>query len=173
MEKNEIFALLRERIVGYGRSLVRGGLIRSEDIEDLAQESIVVLERKYAHVTALEELVRLGIRISQLKAKDLAGRKERRAERTGVSVDDSDLTDIGLRPDELLEAKERTARMVAAIRQLGQECREIVRLQFLGVATDDALKRLRYNKAADLHRKRHRCYERLRRLMGEPGEVRL
>ena len=70
MDRDEILAQLRERIVAFAASR-----IRKESAEDLAQEVFVVLEQKYPHVERLDELVPLAMQI--LRFKMAAWRRKR------------------------------------------------------------------------------------------------
>ena len=74
MERGEILARLRERIVAFAASR-----ISKEAAEDLAQEVLIVLHEKYAHVTEmLEQLIagmtRLSLRCRQLFRWKLQGK---------------------------------------------------------------------------------------------------
>jgi DNA-directed RNA polymerase specialized sigma24 family protein len=166
--------LLCARILAFGLSRLRGGSIGPADVEDLVQESMLLLvtNPEWAGIHALEDLVRLGIRIFQLEAMDLAGRKATRVEREKVPLSGLQPRALGLLPDEVIEARERTAQMVAAVQRLDPKCREILRLQLLAQSTDELWQRLAYATKAALYVKRHRCYAGLKALMGLAKEER-
>ncbi|MCZ6780907.1 MAG: hypothetical protein O7C73_04615 [Nitrospirae bacterium] len=74
MERDEILARLRERIVAFAASR-----ISKEAAEDLAQEVLIVLHEKYAHVTEMVEqliaaMTRLSLRCRQLFRWKLQGK---------------------------------------------------------------------------------------------------
>jgi RNA polymerase sigma-70 factor (ECF subfamily) len=60
--RDEILALLRERIVRFAASR-----LMRDAAEDVAQEVLIILHEKYGHVTKLEELVPLSLQIVRFK----------------------------------------------------------------------------------------------------------
>ena len=124
MDRDEILARLRERIVAFAASR-----IRREAAEDLAQEVFVVLEQKYPQVERLEELVPLSMQILRFK---MAG--WRRTEvRHGETQDMPEATaDTAPDPELRAERRELLERLRHAIPKLGERCREILRLKLLG-----------------------------------------
>jgi len=75
MERDEILARLRERIVAFAASR-----ISKEAAEDLAQEVLIVLHEKYTHVTDLSELLPLSLQVLRWKMLDLHRKSVRREE---------------------------------------------------------------------------------------------
>src|ERR1017187_3795216 len=65
--RGEILLRVRERILHYGTSKVG-----RDAAEDLAQETLMLLDQKYGHLESPEDLVPLAIRIMQLKLRALA-----------------------------------------------------------------------------------------------------
>jgi RNA polymerase sigma-70 factor (ECF subfamily) len=127
MERDEILLRLRERIVAFAASRIAG-----DAAEDLAQETLMLLHDKYAHVTRLEELFPLSMQIMRFKMVALRRKSYRRGETGQVSVDDIQIPDLGPDPATFVERKEMMERMTAAIGKLGARCREIFRLRLLG-----------------------------------------
>lgn len=127
MERDEILLRLRERIVAFAASRVAG-----DAAEDLAQETLMLLHDKYAHVTRLEELFPLSMQIMRFKMVAMRRKAYRRGEAGQVSVDDIQIPDLRPDPATFVERKEMMERMTAAIGKLGRRCREIFRLKMLG-----------------------------------------
>ena len=93
MDREQILASLRERIVAFAASRI------ARDVaEDLAQEVLVLLHEKYSHVTRLEELLPLSFQIVRFKMVSLRRKAARRGEYTQVSVEDIQLPDLGSDP---------------------------------------------------------------------------
>ncbi|MEO8129311.1 MAG: sigma-70 family RNA polymerase sigma factor, partial [Bryobacteraceae bacterium] len=116
-----------ERIVAFAASRIAG-----DAAEDLAQETLMLLHDKYAHVTRLEELFPLSMQIMRFKMVAMRRKSYRRGEAGQVSVDDIQIPDLGPDPATFVERKEMMERMTAAIAKLGDRCREIFRLKLLG-----------------------------------------
>jgi len=127
MERDEILLRLRERIVAFAASRIAG-----DAAEDLAQETLMLLHDKYAHVTRLEELFPLSMQIMRFKMVAMRRKSYRRGEAGQVSVDDIQIPDLGPDPATFVERKEMLERMTAAIGKLGTRCREVFRLKLLG-----------------------------------------
>ena len=127
MERDEILLRLRERIVAFAASRIAG-----DAAEDLAQETLMLLHDKYAHVTRLEELFPLSMQIIRFKMVAMRRKSYRRGEAGQVSVDDIQIPDLGPDPATFVERKEMLERMTAAIGKLGTRCREMFRLKLLG-----------------------------------------
>ena len=126
-EREQILAALRERIVAFAASRI------SRDIaEDLAQEVLILLHEKYAHVERLDELLPLSLQIVRFKMMGLHRKASRRGEYTQVSVDEIQLPDEEFDPSAYVERKEMMQRLTAAVAGLGDRCKEIFRLKLEG-----------------------------------------
>lgn len=127
MTRDQIIGQLRERILAFATS--RG----SRDVaEDLAQEVLLVLHKKYPQVTELTELVPLTFQILKYKMLDLHRRNLRRGEYHQESIDDQPLADPGDDPAMQAEQKERVGQLIEALQQLGARCKELFRLKLQG-----------------------------------------
>ena len=93
--RSGLLARLRERIVGFAASRYS-----REEAEDLAQEVLVVLHEKYAHVDRMEELVPLSLQILRFKTFAMRRKAVRHGEYAQVSVDDCPLAGEGPDPEE-------------------------------------------------------------------------
>jgi RNA polymerase sigma-70 factor (ECF subfamily) len=100
--------------------------------EDFAQEVLVVLEEKYAHVIEMSELLPLSLQIVRFKMAGARRRSVRRGESGSIPVDEIQLRSPALTPEEHTSREERVRRLTSAIQTLGERCRELFRLKLLG-----------------------------------------
>ena len=127
MDRDQILASLRERIVAFAASRI------ARDVaEDLAQEVLVLLHEKYSHVTRLEELLPLSFQIVRFKLTSLRRKTARRGEYTQVSVEDIQLPDPGTDPSARLERQQMSDQLAVAIAKLEGRCRDLFRLKLEG-----------------------------------------
>ena len=165
MSRDEILARLRERIVAFAASR-----IQRDQAEDLTQEVLVVLEQKYAEVTALDELLPLSLRIMRFK---LAGFR-RKQERHGIVDDISEmqLADSRPTPESQAEREELLRLLSQAIPKLGDRCREIFRLKLLGRSFAEIGEELGAASINTVYTWDARCRQKLLELMGGRWEKR-
>ncbi|MFO0706622.1 MAG: sigma-70 family RNA polymerase sigma factor [Nitrospira sp.] len=127
MERDHILQTLRERILAFATSRV------SRDMaEDLTQEVLIVLHEKYARVTDLTELVPLAFQVLRFKMLDAHRKAFRRGEYHQESVEDLPLTDPADDPATQLDQRQRVDRLLAALAQLGERCRELFKWKLEG-----------------------------------------
>jgi RNA polymerase sigma-70 factor (ECF subfamily) len=167
--REDVLVRLRERIVAFAASRI------SRDVaEDLAQEVLIVLQEKYAHVTAMEELIPLSLQIVRFKLVSLRRKSIRRGENTSVSVDELPLPDLGLSPLTALERKERVERLKAALATLGERCRQLIRLKLEGKSFAEIQKEMGAATINTVYTWDFRCRKELLERMGgswdSPGE---
>lgn len=127
MERDQILGILRERILAFATSRVT-----RDRAEDLSQEVLAVLHEKYAQVTELTELVPLAFQVLRFKMLDAHRKSYRRGEYNQESVDDLPLVDSGDDPARQLERKQTVDRLVRAMSQLGERCRELFKWKLEG-----------------------------------------
>jgi RNA polymerase sigma-70 factor (ECF subfamily) len=163
MDRNEILAHLRERIVAFAASR-----IRKEIAEDLAQEVFIVLEQKYPNVVSLDDLVPLSLRI--LRFKMAAYR--RKEVRHGETQELTELADQGLNPELWAERQELLGRLEHAIPKLGQRCREIFRLKLLGRSFAEIQEHLGAASINTVYTWDARCRQKLLGMLGGRWEKR-
>jgi len=120
MDRDQILANLRERILAF--ATLR---ISRAQAEDVTQEVLVVLHEKYPHVAEQAELVPLAFQILRFKMLDAHRKSLRRGEYNQESVNDLPLTDPGDDPMMQLDQQQRVDRLMAAMAQLGERCREL------------------------------------------------
>jgi RNA polymerase sigma-70 factor (ECF subfamily) len=160
---------LRARMVAVAR---RGPF--PDEAEDLAQDTLLVLTRKYAHVEAPEELVALGITILK-KMQSSRWRKAKRREALGHSplpsrgADDRDpLEDAasgGPDPEEVVRRRQRVQILVEAVERLDGRCRELLRRKLEGESFVQIAASLG-RPVGTVYAWDNRCRKRLRKLLG-------
>ena len=165
MDRDEILASLRERIVAFAASRMSGDVA-----EDLAQEVLALLHEKYSHVTQLEELLPLSFQIVRFKMVSLRRKTARRGEYTQVSVEDIQLPDLAADPSAQLERREMSERLTAAISQLEGRCRDLFRMKLEGKTFSEIQVAMEAASINTVYTWDSRCRKRLLELMGGSWE---
>ncbi len=166
VERDEILLKLRERIVAFAASHTTGDIA-----EDLAQEVLILLQEKYAHVGRLEELVPLSLRIARFKIMSLRRKSQRHGEFSQVSITDIQLPDLESDPATLVERKLMLERLTRAVAQLGGRCRELLRLKLQGKSFGEIQKRMGAQSINTVYTWDFRCRKQLLELMGGDWEA--
>jgi RNA polymerase sigma-70 factor (ECF subfamily) len=162
MDRDQILERLRERILRYAASK-----LSRDSAEDVAQEVLMVLHEKYAAVDRLEELVPLALEIARFKIWGARRKSVRRGENTSVSVDDLPLAGSGPDPLEQTERRERLDNLEAALKQLGDRCRELFRLKLEGRSFAEIQKRLKIESINTLYTRDFRCRKELAKKLND------
>ena len=168
VEREEVLAKLRERIVAFAAFHVS-----RDAAEDLAQETLMLLHEKYAHLERPEDLLPLSFQIVRFKIMSLRRKAVRRGEHNQVSVTDIPLPDLDSNPADYLERKEMLERLTGAVGQLGERCRELIRLKLQGKSFPEIQKIMGAGAINTVYTWDHRCRKHLLELMGgdwEPGK---
>jgi RNA polymerase sigma-70 factor (ECF subfamily) len=165
VEREEILLKLRERIVAFAASRLQGDIA-----EDLAQEVMILLHEKYNHVDRLEELVPLSLQIARFKIMSLRRKSQRHGEYTQVSIADIQLPDPEADPATQLERKLMLERLTEAVGQLGERCRDLLRLKLQGKNFDEIRRRMGAQSINTIYTWDHRCRKQLLELMGGDWE---
>jgi RNA polymerase sigma-70 factor (ECF subfamily) len=156
VQRDEILARLRERITAFAAS--HGS---REAAEDVAQEVLMLLHEKYAHLQSPEELLPLALKIVRFKLMSLRRKSARRGEYHSVSITDIPLPDVGPGPAELLERKEMLERLERAVGQLPERCRQLLGLKLEGLTFAEIQRRLGAGSINTVYTWDHRCRQRL------------
>ena len=165
MTRPEQLERLRERIFRFAASR-----IAADRAEDLAQEVLLVLEEKYAHLDRLEDLLPLSLQIMRFKMTASLRKSHRRGENTSVSVDDWPVVDPTPGPEAQAERREQLARLSTALAALGLRCREIMRLKLEGRTFAEIQSHLGADSLNTVYTWDHRCRQQLRESMqGRPS----
>ena len=163
--RDEILTSLRERIVGFVASR-----LQRDVAEDLAQETLSLLHEKYAHVDRLEELLPLALQIVRFKMLALRRKSLRRGEYSQVSVDEIQLEDGAADPALAAERAETRARLIQAISQLGDRCRQMFALKLEGRNFGEIQAILGAGSINTVYAWDFRCRKQLLELMGGSWE---
>jgi RNA polymerase sigma-70 factor, ECF subfamily len=165
MDRDQILASLRERILAFATLRVSRA-----QAEDLTQEVLVVLHEKYLHVADLAELVPLAFQVLRFKMLDAHRKSFRRGEYNQESVDDLPLADPGDDPMMQLDQKQRVDRLLTAMAQLGERCRELFKWKLEGNSFPEIQKLMGQNSINTIYTWDLRCRKQLLALMGGSWE---
>jgi len=165
VNRDEILSSLRERILAFATLRVSRA-----QAEDLTQEVLVVLHEKYSKVADLTELVPLAFQILRFKMLDAHRKSLRRGEYNQESVEDLPLADPGDDPATQLDQKQRVDRLLAAIVQLGERCRELFKWKLEGKSFPEIQKLMGQNSINTIYTWDLRCRKQLLSLMGGSWE---
>ncbi len=143
----------------------------SKDVaEDLAQEVLMLLHEKYPHLDRPEDLLPLSLKIVRFKIMSLRRKAVRHGEYTQVSITDIPLPDLDANPADALERKEMLQRLTHAVAQLGDRCRELMRLKLQGRSFPEIQKIMGVGAINTIYTWDHRCRKNLLDLMGGDWE---
>lgn len=165
MTRDDILTSLRERILSFAASRVS-----KELAEDLTQEVLVLLHEKYARVTELTELVPLAFQVLRFKLLDAHRKSLRRGEYHQESVDELPLANPGDDPATLLDQKQRVDRLLAAVAQLGDRCRDLFKWKLEGNSFPEIQKLMGQTSINTIYTWDLRCRKQLLSLMGDTWE---
>jgi RNA polymerase sigma-70 factor (ECF subfamily) len=163
--RDEVLARLRERIVRFAASH-----LSRDAAEDLAQEVLMLLHEKYAHLERPEDLLPLSLQIVRFKIMSQRRKSARRGEYTQVSVTDLPLPDLDANPADAFERKEMLERLGRAMAQLGERCRELMRLKLQGRSFPEIQKIMGAGAINTVYTWDHRCRKNLLERMGGKWE---
>jgi RNA polymerase sigma-70 factor (ECF subfamily) len=167
VERGQVLTQLRERIVSFAASHYA-----RDFAEDVAQEVLIILEEKYGHVTAIEELVPLSLQIARYRLLGIRRKAARRGESSQLSIDDLPLPDMGPDPLAGLERRERMDRLKRALAQAGQRCKEIIRHKLEGRSFPEIQALMGVKSINTIYTWDFRCRQRLLELLGGSWEAR-
>jgi len=133
----------------------------------------MLLHEKYAHLERAEDLLPLSLQIVRFKILSLRRKSVRRGEYSQVSITDIQLPDLDANPADAAERREMLDRLNKAVGQLGERCRELVRLKLQGKNFPEIQKIMGAASLNTIYTWDHRCRKNLLELMGgdwEPGK---
>ena len=165
MDRDQILAALRERILAFATLRVSRDLA-----EDVVQDVLAVLHDKYAHVAELTELVPLAFQVLRFKMLDAHRKSFRRGEYNQESIEDIPLTDPGDDPAKQLERKQTVDRLLQAMNQLGERCRELIKWKLEGKSFPEIQKLMGQNSINTIYTWDLRCRKQLLSLLGGSWE---
>ena len=165
MERDQILASLRERILAFATLRVS-----RDHAEDVTQEVLAVLHEKYSHVVELTELVPLAFQVLRFKMLDAHRKSLRRGEYNQESVEAIPLADPGDDPARQLERKQTVERLLQAMSQLGERCRELFKWKLEGRSFPEIQKLMGQSSVNTIYTWDLRCRRQLLSLMGGSWE---
>ena len=134
--------------------------------EDLAQEVLILLHQKYAHLEKWEDLLPVALQIVRFKMLAFRRKASRHGEYTNVAVDDVALPDGSDDPLVAMERDEIRGRLLAAISQLGERCRKLFALELQGKSFGEIGEALGAASINTVYAWDFRCRKKLREMMG-------
>jgi RNA polymerase sigma-70 factor (ECF subfamily) len=165
VQREEVLAQLRERIVRFAASHFAG-----DAAEDLAQEVLMLLHEKYPHLERVEDLLPLSLQITRFKMMSLRRKTVRHGEYSQVSISDIPLPHLEASPADRFERKQMLDRLARAVPQLGERCRELIRLKLQGKSFPEIQRILGVSSINTIYTWDHRCRKSLMDLMGGDWE---
>ncbi len=142
--------------------------MRKDIAEDLTQDTLLLLHRKYDHLLRLEDLVPLAIRIVRYKAAAAWRKSRRHGEQSSVPAEEAPLPDFSSSPVARAEARELLEKMKPALLKLGHRCRQLFGFKLEGKNFSEIQEAMGAASLNTVYTWDHRCRQRLRELMGEP-----
>jgi len=130
----------------------------------------MLLHEKYAHLERPEDLLPLSLQIVRFKIMGLRRKAARRGEYTQVSITDIPLPDLDSNPADAAERKEMLERLTRAMGQLGERCRDLIRLKLAGKTFPEIQKIMGAGAINTVYTWDHRCRKNLLELMGGDWE---
>jgi RNA polymerase sigma-70 factor (ECF subfamily) len=165
MERDHLLTALRERILAFAASRVS-----RDQAEDLTQDVLVVLHDKYPHVTELTELVPLAFQVLRFNMLDAYRKAFRRGEYIQESAEGLTLADPADDPSTQLDQKQRVDRLLAALAQLGERCRELFKWKLEGKSFPEIQQIMGQRSVNTIYTWDLRCRKQLLALMGGTWE---
>lgn len=162
--RDEILRKLRERIVGFAASRMQ-----RDAAEDLAQEVLILLHEKYGHLDRLEDLVPLSLKIVRFKMLAYRRKALRHGEYGQISVDDVQTADGKIDALTAMEQREMRERLLGAIAELGERCRQLLALKLEGKSFAEIQRALGVSSINTIYTWDFRCRQQLMERM-EAGE---
>ncbi len=130
----------------------------------------MLLHEKYPHLERPEDLLPLSLQIVRFKIMSLRRKAARRGEYSQVSITDIPLPDLNSNPADYVERKEMLERLNRAIGQLGERCRELIRLKLQGRSFPEIQTIMGVGAINTIYTWDHRCRKHLLELMGGAWE---
>jgi len=130
----------------------------------------MLLHEKYPHLERVEDLLPLSLQITRFKMMSLRRKAARHGEYSQVSVTDIPLPDPDASPADHLERKQMLDRLAHALPQLGERCRELMRLKLQGKSFPEIQAIMGVAAINTIYTWDHRCRKNLLELMGGDWE---
>jgi RNA polymerase sigma-70 factor (ECF subfamily) len=155
-ERNQLFSSLRKRIVG---AIARR--FGYERAEDMAQRVMVVLLRRYPHLTKEEDLTKVAFTIkAKVGLEEFSRRQPLQEPENGWEQ----LIDAKPTPESAVIQREVFNRLQAGIAKLGERCKELIRYRLSDMESKEIAGILKMSLAT-LFVTEKRCRDRLKKFM--------
>ena len=125
-----------------------------------------MLHQKYPALDRAEDLLPLSLEIARFKIMGARRKIVRRGENSQVSVDEVPLPAGAPDPFELAARQEQIERLEAALKDLGQRCRELFRMKLEGLSFPQIRERLGVRSLNTLYTWDFRCRKQLLERLG-------
>jgi RNA polymerase sigma-70 factor, ECF subfamily len=161
VQTETVLEQLRERILRFAASR-----IERAEAEDLAQETLIVLHTRYAHLSEPADLLPVAFQILRYKMAAHFRRGVRRGESRAVPA--TELALVSEEPGPEIEAQraEMRERLLAALPKLGARCREIFRMKLEGSGFDEIRRHFGVESINTVYTWDLRCRKHLLELVG-------
>ena len=160
--RDEVLRKLRERIVGFAASR-----IQRDAAEDLAQEVLILLHEKYAHLDRLEDLLPLALKIVRFKMLAYRRKARRHGEYSQASVDEIHVSDGRADALSAIEQQETREQLIQAVAALGERCRKLLALKLAGKSFGEIQKVFGVSSINTIYTWDFRCRQQLMESMGK------
>jgi RNA polymerase sigma-70 factor, ECF subfamily len=161
LSREQILGQLRERILAFAASR-----IGRDAAEDLAQESLMVLEQRYPAIIDIAEMLPLAFQIMRFKMAAWSRKSIRRGEHTAERVEEVALRDGLPDPEQALEREELKQRLMSALALMGERCRRLFRLKLEGLSFEDIRVRMDARTINTVYTWDLRCRQDLKERLG-------
>lgn len=158
LEYQRNLEMIRERVARFAR---RAGC--GDAAEDVGQECIAVLIEKYSEKRDPCEMTKIAIGISRNKMRERARQEQHQVEL-------SDMTDHEADIHRELERSQVTDLFLKAVKRLSERCRKLVALLIEEKGFAEIKTELGAEKLSNVYTWKNRCFEELRKLLGDLGE---
>ena len=126
----------------------------------------MVLHEKYPSLDRVEDLLPLSLEIARFKIMAARRKVTRRGENTQVSVDDLPLPSAGASPFDQASRQEDIERLEAAMKELGERCRDIFRMKLEGMSFPEIQKAMGVDSLNTIYTWDFRCRKQLLEKLG-------
>ncbi len=130
----------------------------------------MLLHEKYAQLERPEDLLPLSLQIMRFKIMSFRRKAVRHGEYSQVSITDIPLPDLDSNPADYVERKQMLERLARAMEQLGDRCRDLMRLKLQGKTFPEIQKIMGAGAINTVYTWDHRCRKNLLDLMGGDWE---
>lgn len=129
----------------------------------------MVLEQRYRHVEAPDEALSLVFQILRFKMSGWRRKVSRRGEGLAVPIDDLPLAHPDADPEIQAERAELKERLKSSLAELGERCRELMRLKLEGKSFEEIRRHFRIEAINTIYTWDLRCRQQLKAKL-EGGE---